>query len=222
MFKRLIDIVFAILILAACLPLILIILFASFLLIGENPLVYQKRRITLCKKEINIIKIKTIKNNIVIRNLEDSCNQIFFKSSYEDFVPSFCKWLRKSGFDEILQLVNVLKGDMSFVGPRPLLEKDLMIIKQNSPEYYERRKKINSKPGITGCWQVYGNRAKGTANLVELDEKYERLKSAVFDLKIIMKTIIIFFTASHSDAIVTGLLNKNKRVAPNCVYDYVD
>jgi exopolysaccharide production protein ExoY len=202
MAKRFFDVILSTAVLVFCFPLIAAILLVVFLLTGENPVIIQTRKLALDKKGIRIIKIRTIKNLRQFKELENSSSQIFFKEGYSDYVPSFCRWLRKTGLDEIPQVINVLKGEMSFIGPRPLLENDLIIMKTNDLKYYNRRQNISSKPGITGCWQTYGDRTKGTSNLIELDELYENKKSFLFDFKIILKTFFILLTASHSDSIV--------------------
>jgi len=208
MLKRIIDISISLAIIIFFLPFIILILIYVLLITGNNPLIFQERKISLDKKGFKIIKIRTIKNSKQFLALDSNSSDIFIKVGYDKFVPPFCRWLRKSGFDEILQVLNVLKGEMSFVGPRPILAIDLLKMQIEENEYYQRRTKLNSKPGITGYWQVYGERIKGTENLIELDEKYEKEKSLLFDLKIIARTFFIFATASHSDSII--IENKKK------------
>ena len=178
------------------------ILFIVFLITGERPLIIQTRKVTLDKNEVKIFKIRTIKSSKQLSELERNSKNIFIKDGFEKFVPLFCRWLRKSGVDEIPQVINVLKGEMSFIGPRPFPVHDLQLLRKSDPEYYYRRTKINSKPGITGYWQVFGNRQFGTANLIECDEIYERRKSIICDLKIILRTILVLTMANHSDAII--------------------
>ncbi|MFZ0454102.1 MAG: sugar transferase [Ignavibacteriaceae bacterium] len=207
MLNRIIDISISISIIVLFSPFIVLILLYIFLITGDNPVFLQERKISLDKKGFKLIKIRTIRNSKQFLELEDKSSEIFIKEGYENFVPPFCRWLRKSGFDEILQIINVLKGEMSIIGPRPLLITDLQIMKKEGNEYYQRRTKLNSKPGITGYWQVFGERIRGIQNLVELDDKYEKEKSLLLDLKIFFRTFIIFATASHSDSIIPG---KNK------------
>ncbi len=207
--KRIIDLTVSLLIIVAGLPLIILILFLAFISTGQFPIIFQQRKISIGKKKINIAKIRTIKDCKDFNMIEKSCSEIFIKENYYKYVPLFCRWLRKTGLDEILQLINVLKGEMSLAGPRPLLESELAIMKAHQPEFYNRRVKINSKPGITGLWQVYGNRLKGASNLVELDGYYEKNKSLKLDVKIILKTIFILITADHSDAIDMGYNRSN-------------
>ena len=219
MLKRLIDIFISLVVIISCSPLIAAILFFVFLLTKEKPIFLQERKISLDKKEIKIIKIRTIRNSIQFLELKKLSQEIFFNKNYLMYVPSFCRWLRKTGLDEILQVINVLKGEMSLVGPRPLLESDLIIMKRTNPECYYRRTKIDSKPGITGFWQVFGQRTKGIVNLVELDEKYDKNKSVLFDFKIIFRTLLISLTASHSDSIVTETPKRAICLVPNYKFD---
>lgn len=210
MYKRIIDISISLAIIIFFSPFIALILLYVFLITGDTPLFFQERKISLDKRGFKIIKIRTIKNSAQFLELDSHSSEIFIKEGYDKFVPAFCRWLRKSGLDEILQVINILKGEMSFVGPRPILVNDLLNMQKEENEYYQRRAKLNSKPGITGYWQVYGERIKGTKNLIELDERYEKEKSLLFDLKIIARTFLISAAASHSDSII---IEKQKKHA---------
>ena len=189
----------SLLIIIAGLPFMILILLLAFISTGQFPIIFQERKITLEKKAVRIMKIRTIKT---ADKIDHCASDVFIKEEYEKYVPLFCRWLRKTGIDEIPQLINVIKGEMSIIGPRPLLEDDLQIIKKVDPVSYQRRTKINSKPGISGMWQVYGEREKGASNLVTLDEVYEDKKSFLLDCRIILRSALILFTAAHSDSIV--------------------
>jgi lipopolysaccharide/colanic/teichoic acid biosynthesis glycosyltransferase len=93
------------------------------------------------------------------------------------------RWLRKTSLDELPQLINVLKGDMSLVGPRPPIpyECDLYDI-------WHRRRLLSCKPGITGLWQVVGRSRTTFDDMVRLDLKYINEWSLGLDLKILLKT----------------------------------
>ena len=188
-------------------PFILIILEFVFLITGESPVFIQKRGLILEGKFVDIYKIRTIKTSYKITN-ERSSSKIFYKEEYSKNVSPFCAFLRKTGLDEILQLINVLKGEMSILGPRPLMISDLELMKETEIDLYERRKQILSKPGITGYWQIFGIREKGVLDLIELEEFYEKNKSFKMDGYLILKTIIIMLTANHSDSIVIDLKNR--------------
>jgi lipopolysaccharide/colanic/teichoic acid biosynthesis glycosyltransferase len=164
---------------------------------SENPVYIQDRGITLNDKFM-IYKFRTLRSN---KNIVS--NSVFYKREFNGLLTRTGKFLRTSGLDELPQLVNVLKGEMSLIGPRPLSHKDLLLLKKTEPEYYMRREKLNCKPGISGMWQIYGNRDKGAKNLIELDELYEKRKNLLLDLTLLLKTIPLIFTSNHSDSIVS-------------------
>ena len=217
--KRSIDIIISLVVIFLGFPLILTVLVLDFtimtltsilsgslpdkhFLINNSPLFLQSRAVSSNSKEIKIYKIRTIVESGMFTEKHAKSSQILNHEEHIRYVPLFCKWLRKSGIDEIIQVLNVLKGEMSLVGPRPLVLNELKLIKQREPELYKRRETINSLPGITGLWQIYGDREKGINNLIELDEYYEKNKSFLLDMKIIFNTIIVMITASHSDAVI--------------------
>jgi lipopolysaccharide/colanic/teichoic acid biosynthesis glycosyltransferase len=95
--------------------------------------------------------------------------------------------LRKSSLDELPQLINVFKGDMSLVGPRPALPYE---VKMYEP-WHARR--LSAIPGITGLWQVGGRSEKNFKEMVELDLKYIDNWSVWLDMKILLKTFQVIF-----------------------------
>ena len=211
MSKRLIDIILSVLILLFFSPILLFILALVTYLTKASPIIVQKRKLTLDNKNINIWKIRTIIESKNFRNIENNTKKIFSKPEFEKFIPPFCRWLRKSGIDEIPQLINVIKGELSLVGPRPMLESDLKLMKENEPNVYRIRTLLKSKPGITGYWQLFGEREKGSKNLVTLDTFYEINKSLFLDLKLILKTVFVMLGAKHSDSIVSNKFINNER-----------
>ena len=211
MSKRLIDIILSVLILLFFSPILLFILALVTYLTKASPIIVQKRKLTLDNKNINIWKIRTIIESKNFRNIENNTKKIFSKPEFEKFIPPFCRWLRKSGIDEIPQLINVIKGELSLVGPRPMLESDLKLMKENEPNVYRIRTFLKSQPGITGYWQLFGEREKGSKNLVTLDTFYEINKSLFLDLKLILKTVFVMLGAKHSDSIVSNKFINNER-----------
>lgn len=205
--KRILDLTVSVLALFLLLPVILIIITVVFALLLQSPIFKQKRFITLNQKHITIYKIRTIRSSKIFHNLEAQSKSVFNKSEYETFIPKFCGWLRKTGFDEIPQLINVIKGEMSLVGPRPLIKDDLRLFQSQAPALNAKRNKINAKPGITCCWQVWGNRKHGIENLIVWDEYYDSNKSLFLDLKIMLATSKIMLTASHSDSVLGNFNN---------------
>ena len=103
-------------------------------------------------------------------------------------ITTIGKFLRKTSLDELPQFLNVLRGDMSIIGPRP-------IVKEEKPKYGKYLKKVLSvKPGITGLWQVSGRNNLTYNNRVLLDLNYVRNSNFIMDLRILIRTFgVIFF-----------------------------
>jgi len=207
--KRTFDIILAIILLP--ISLVLIFIFAIFLVIElkEFPFFIQKRGITLNYKVFNLIKLKTIKSNVIENYNPARSKNILLKPNLAKFISPFAKWLRRSGLDELPQIFNIIKGDMSFVGPRPLMLSDLQEIKTNHKELYEMRKKIIAKPGLTGLWQIFCDHEEGVKNLIALDKIYDEVNNIFFDVKILFFTIPIVLTGSNTDSI---LQNKSRLI----------
>jgi lipopolysaccharide/colanic/teichoic acid biosynthesis glycosyltransferase len=178
--------------------------------LGENPFFVQERAIAYGTKHFNIFKFRTIRTDhskSIICNYQTPkflIKQIPFK------LTPFAKWLRKTGLDELPQIYNVLAGKMSFVGPRPLMIADLQRIEKDYPEQHLIRKTLESKPGITGVWQLSGNRDHGVDNLLGLDLFYEENKSFKLDLKILLSTLVLVIFAQNSDGIIQRLTTIEK------------
>jgi lipopolysaccharide/colanic/teichoic acid biosynthesis glycosyltransferase len=105
-------------------------------------------------------------------------------------VTSIGKFLRKTSLDELPQFVNVLKGEMSLVGPRPPLSYEL----DHYQEWHKRR--LNVKPGLTGLWQVSGRSAVPFDEMVALDLHYIESWSLLLDIKIILRTLPVMLAGS--------------------------
>lgn len=96
--------------------------------------------------------------------------------------------LRSTGLDELPQIINVLRGEMSLVGPRPCIAYEFE--KYNE----EQKERFNTLPGLTGWWQVSGKNRTTFTEMIQLDIDYARRKSLWFDIKIIFKTVPAIFT----------------------------
>jgi len=159
----------------------------------------QERGITLDKFRFKIIKLRTIRGND--KNKKHSSKSVFFKPQFIEDVPKFSGWLRRTGLDEIPQIFNIIKGEMSFVGPRPFMLSDLKLLKKNDWEYYKIRRNFNSKPGVTGLWQIFCKREEGAKNLIALEKIYDEMKSVKYDIKILLYTLPVVITANNADSI---------------------
>ena len=110
-----------------------------------------------------------------------------FKMKDDPRITKVGKFIRKTSIDELPQLINVLKGDMSLVGPRPSLPKE---VEQFEPWMYER---IQVKPGLTCYWQVSGRNNIDFEDWMKLDIKYVRERNLFLDMKLVIKTFFVLF-----------------------------
>jgi len=123
-----------------------------------------------------------IKGNVSARN-EDGNGRTLFKLTVDPRVTSIGKFLRRTSLDELPQFINVFKGEMSLVGPRPPLTYEL----EHYQEWHKGR--LAAKPGLTGLWQVSGRSTVPFEEMVHLDLLYIRNWSLLLDVKIILRTI---------------------------------
>ena len=115
-----------------------------------------------------------------------------FKIRMDPRVTRFGRLIRKTSIDEFPQLLNVLKGDMSIVGPRPPIPRE--VVKYDA--WHNLR--LSVRPGLTGLWQIRGRNCLGFEDMVRLDLKYIRERSLTYDLKIILKTIPVLLGDSKA------------------------
>lgn len=171
--KPLFDFIFAIIILLILSPIFLLVWLCFTIINNGTPFFYQ-RRPGKGEKIFTIIKFKTMTEK------RDSSGRLLPDADRLTAIGSF---VRKTSLDELPQLLNVLKGDMSFVGPRPLLPEYL-------PLYNDRqRKRHNVKPGITGWAQVNGRNALSWEQKFEFDVWYVENQSFLLDFRILLKTL---------------------------------
>ncbi len=194
--KKTLDFLLSLLFILLTFPLQVVIFFILLFELREFPIFIQKRGIST-RKLFYIIKFKTIPSNVSFKH-----KNIFYKKEYGKFIGKFSSFLRRSGLDELPQLFNVLTGSMSLIGPRPLMLDDLIIMKKYHPREYGKRVNLRLKPGLSGMWQLFGDRSKGVENLLELDTKYAREKSFLTDMKLLGYTIWTVLLRKHSDAII--------------------
>lgn len=124
-------------------------------------------------KQNKVLYQKYIKNNYKLEQNEDPR------------ITKVGRFLRKTSLDELPQFINVLKGDMSLVGPRPIVEEELKEYKDKGNDF------LSVKPGMTGYWQVSGRSNVGYPERVDLELYYVYNQSLLFDFKILLQTIKI-------------------------------
>ena len=195
--KRLFDIFIAIILLVVFSPAILIFAAIIYLQSKEFPFFLQDRCLTLEKHHFKIYKLKTLYDNSIF-NVN---SEIFIQNDLQRYLIPIGGFLRRSGLDEVPQLLNVLMGQMSLIGPRPFTIHDLTIIKELQPKLYDLRNTINEKPGISGYWQIFGNRKEGVADLIKNDLFYSKNASVMLDAELFFRTIPLVLFAMHTDSI---------------------
>ncbi|MEK5229554.1 sugar transferase [Bacillus sp. CH_50] len=168
------------------------LLISILYMIGNNkgPVFFKQIRMGKNGKEFHIYKFRSM-----IVNAEEKLrsNEILYKKyidnnyklepSEDPRITKVGQFLRKTSLDELPQFLNVLKGDMSLVGPRPVVQEELV-------EYGERKDEFLSvKPGLTGYWQVSGRSDVGYPERVDLELYYAYNASLWFDIKILLLTV---------------------------------
>jgi len=179
--KRAFDFVFSLVALLIAAPLMFLIALA-IKLSSRGPVLFVQERIGLNGRRFNMLKFRTMK----VQHSQDSRSQ---HTSRDDLrITSVGRFLRRTSLDEIPQFINVLRGEMSVVGPRPELTFFVQKFRHEIPSYMARH---NVKCGITGWAQVNGLRGSDTSipNRIQYDLYYMRNWSMLLDLKIILLTI---------------------------------
>ena len=181
--KRLIDIVFSLLGLIVLSP-VLIIVSILIKLDSKGPILFKQRRVGLNNKYFDIYKFRTM---IIEAPSEAPTDQLRNANSW---ITGIGKILRKTSVDELPQLINILKGEMSIVGPRPAL--------WNQYALNRIREEANIhtiKPGLTGWAQINGRDENDDKEKAHLDEVYLKTFSFVVDFKCIILTVVSVFSS---------------------------
>ena len=175
--KRLIDIVGSLCGIILLSPLFLIVAIL-IKLDSKGPVIFKQTRIGKDSKPFNIYKFRSMKVETPNLSTEE------FKNA-SDFITRVGKFIRKTSIDELPQLVNILKGDMSIVGPRPVIEKEVRLL-----ELRKECKVDSILPGITGLAQINGRDHVDDYQKVKYDFEYLVKRNLVLDIKIIINTIL--------------------------------
>ena len=184
-FKRLIDIIGSLIGLILASP-ILAVVGILIKLESKGPVIFSQTRVGLNGNEFKMYKLRSmVVNAEELKKKLEGQNEMsgpMFKIKDDPRITKVGKFIRKTSIDELAQLVNVLKGDMSLVGPRPSLPKE---VEQFEDWMLER---LEVKPGLTCYWQVMGRNNIEFEEWMELDVKYVRERSLWLDVKLIFKT----------------------------------
>ncbi|MFB5760242.1 sugar transferase [Paenibacillus medicaginis] len=187
--KRTMDILGALFGIVILLPVLVLVALLIKLEDPKGPVLFKQQRVGRNGKPFNMYKFRSMVANAeeLLEQLLDKneVNGNMFKMKEDPRITAIGKLIRKTSLDELPQLFNVLKGEMSLVGPRPPLPREV----QKYTAYHWKRLEIT--PGCTGLWQVSGRNSVGFEEMVELDLEYIRRRSLLYDVKIIFKTVWI-------------------------------
>ena len=184
--KRIFDICLALVLLIFDLP-IMFFIAIGIKLNSRGPVIYRQTRLGKDGKSFEMMKFRSMVNDAdrVRRQLErrNEAKGAMFKIRDDPRITSFGRFLRRTSLDELPQVFNVLKGDMSMVGPRPPLPEEVGRYKAH------HLKRLAVRPGVTGLWQVSGRDRRDFEDMAKLDLYYIENWSGWMDLKIILKTV---------------------------------
>ncbi len=161
---------------------------------SKGPVLFRQRRVGRDRREFTIFKFRTMHHDAdasrhrkYVQTLIGGNSQAergrLYKLSVDDRVTRVGRFLRSWSLDELPQLINVLRGEMALVGPRPVIPYEVEMY----PEEYLRRFAV--KPGLTGLWQVSGRNERTYDEMVSFDIEYAEADSLLLDLRILLKTV---------------------------------
>jgi len=199
--KRIIDIISSIILLIVFSP-IMIVTAIAIKIKSPGPILVEKDNKTAQRvgkngkifyhfkfRSMMVNAYEIIKNDPKFKKYYEEYKKSNFKLNKDPRVTPFGKIIRRYSIDETPQFLNVLKGEMSLVGPRPCFVEELEEQKKKFPECEKFIKEmLKVKPGITGYWQVNGRSDIDFNKRVEMDAYYSRKRSIIFDILIIAKT----------------------------------
>ncbi|MCK9265923.1 sugar transferase [bacterium] len=158
---------------------VMILIGVAVKLESEGPVIYKQERLGLNGKVFNMYKFRSM--------YLGSEQKGVYETKGDKRVTSTGKIIRKTGLDELPQFINIIKGDMSMIGPRPVLTYHPWPFEEYS---IEQRKRFNVRPGVTGWAQVNGRKDVEWHKRIEYDIEYADKISLQFDIKILLKSVL--------------------------------
>ena len=177
------EFILSIVLLIITLPICLIVCFAIYFELRVNP-IYTQKRVGLNGRVFKIYKLRSM-------YIDAEKNGPKWASENDERITKVGRIIRKTRIDELPQLVNILKRDMSFIGPRPERPEFIKEFIKYIPDFNDR---LLVKPGITGWAQVNGGYSLTPKEKLEFDKYYIKNRGFKLDLLILIKTIIVIFT----------------------------
>lgn len=181
--KRIFDIFCSLLALIVLSPVLLITMIAIYIE-DPGPVIFKQVRIGQNGRKFVIYKFRSmslnaeeLKAQVMSQNMDQGAN---FKIKNDPRITRIGRFLRKSSIDELPQLINVLKGEMAIIGPRPFVESEQKRLPSD---------RLIIKPGLSCYWQIGGKNSLSLQEQIELDRKYIRERSLIVDIKIILLTL---------------------------------
>jgi len=183
--KRLLDILCSFLLLVISIPLFFII--AILIKIdSKGPIFFLQKRCGKDGSEFNMYKFRTMVKDAetLKKRLKNEMDGPMFKLKNDPRITRLGRILRKLSLDELPQLLNVLKGEMSLVGPRPLADEEMI------GDDIWREIRLSVRPGMTGLWQIMGRDSGKFSDWITYDTEYVQKRSLFMDIKILFLTIV--------------------------------
>ncbi|MDR3594816.1 sugar transferase [Clostridium sp.] len=193
--KRTMDVICSVIGLVVLSPIFFVVA-ALIRLESEGNPIFSQERVGRYGKKFKMYKFRSMVVNA--EELKDSLrnkNEMsgpMFKMKEDPRITRVGRFIRRTSVDELPQLINVLKGEMSLVGPRPSLPKEVDVFEDWMIE------RLEIKPGLTCYWQVSGRSDIGFEDWMKLDVKYVRERNTLLDIKLIMKTFSVFLGDEHA------------------------
>ena len=189
--KRTMDIVVSLIVILVIWPIMLIVAIA-IKLEDNGPIIYSQTRLTQYEKEFRIYKFRSMRVDA------EKNGKAQFAKENDDRITKVGKVIRSLRFDELPQVINILKGDMSLVGPRPERPEIAKGIYEKFPEF---RYRLKVKAGLTGYAQVYGKYNTSLRDKLLLDLLYIENYSILTDIKLILMTVKIIFSKDSTEGV---------------------
>lgn len=200
--KRITDIVLAtILLIIFAIPMVMLAI--AIKMEDGDPIIYKSKRMGKDRKIFNVYKFRSMKTKR---------KELQSQLEHENMVTKVGKFIRKTSLDELPQLFNILKGEMSFIGPRPWI-----------PEYYEwfteeQMRRAEVLPGISGLAQVKGRNGIGVFKKIDYDIEYVDNMSFKQDMKLVVETIKTVLSEANAEITESGIKEEISELKENNLY----
>jgi len=193
--RRTFDVAFAVALILLLSP-VLIAVALAVRIDSRGPAFFRQRRVGHREREFTLYKFRSMRVNADPRGHKeyvtalikgederpDGGRENLYKLAVDNRITPVGRWIRRWSLDELPQLFNVVKGDMTLVGPRPAIPYEVA----EYPQWYRQR--FSVKPGLTGYWQVSGRSERTYEEMVRLDIEYAKRRTLGLDLSILLKT----------------------------------